>query len=130
MGYSLNSLKGDFARDYIGEGETWSLDPGSDNLMLITQTVHHNYYYPNPKNVTLGYLDPLGKLTCFGRFLDPGSSSDTLEKALGFRVGIQIAQCRQYLQSSGPNVGHCCILGSRGFWVFSDNFSELGTFSG
>ena len=29
-------------------------------------------------------------------------------------LGIQIAQCRQYLQTLGPNVGIICILGSLG----------------
>ena len=30
-------------------------------------------------------------------------------------LGIQIAQCRQYLHTLGPNVGIICILGSLGY---------------
>ena len=36
----------------------------------------------------------------------------------GLPLGIQIAQCRSYLQTLGPNVGIICIHGSLGFMFF------------
>ena len=36
-------------------------------------------------------------------------------KELNLSLGIQIAQCRYYLQPLGPNVGIICILGPLGF---------------
>ena len=32
---------------------------------MLAQNLHYNYYYPKPKYLILGYLDPLGKL-CLG----------------------------------------------------------------
>ena len=30
------------------------------NNHILTQTLYYNYYYPKPKYLTIGYLDPLG----------------------------------------------------------------------
>ena len=31
------------------------------NIHIPTQNLYYNYYYPNPKYLIIGYLDPLGK---------------------------------------------------------------------
>ena len=30
------------------------------NNHILTQNLYHNYYYPNPKYLIIGYMDPLG----------------------------------------------------------------------
>ena len=30
------------------------------NYHVLTQNLYYNYYYPNPKYLTIGYMDPLG----------------------------------------------------------------------
>ena len=32
------------------------------NHDILTQNLYHNYYYPKPKYLVIGYLDPLGKI--------------------------------------------------------------------
>ena len=32
------------------------------NNRILTQNLYYNYYYPNPKYLIIGYLDPLGIL--------------------------------------------------------------------
>ena len=31
------------------------------NNSILTQNLYYNYYYPKPKYLIIGYLDPLGK---------------------------------------------------------------------
>ena len=31
------------------------------NSHLLTKNLYHNYYYPNPKYLIIGYMDPLGQ---------------------------------------------------------------------
>ena len=42
------------------------------------------------------------------------SLSGRLQEAYELTPGIQIAQCRSYLQTLGPNVGNICVHGSLG----------------
>ena len=30
------------------------------NNHILTQNLYYNYYYPNPKYIIIGYMDPLG----------------------------------------------------------------------
>ena len=30
------------------------------NYHILTQNLYYNYYYPNPKYLNFGYMDPLG----------------------------------------------------------------------
>ena len=39
---------------------------------------------------------------------------ETETRVLQACIGIQLAQCRYYVQTLGPNVGISCVLGSLG----------------
>ena len=39
------------------------------NSHILTPSLYYNYYYPNPKYLMIGYMDPLGILVLY--FLDP-----------------------------------------------------------
>ena len=47
--------------------------------------------------------------------LDPTAAASPTNTVSNLSLGIQIAQCRQYLQTLGFNVGIICILGSLGY---------------
>ena len=32
------------------------------NNHILTQNLYYNYYYPNPKYLLIGYMDPLGNV--------------------------------------------------------------------
>ena len=36
------------------------------NNHILTQNLYYNYYYPNPKCLIIGYMDPLGKYRVSG----------------------------------------------------------------
>ena len=38
----------------------WSLRVQVPNNHILTQNLYYNYYYPKPKYLIIGYLDPLG----------------------------------------------------------------------
>ena len=40
------------------------------NNQILTQNLHYNYYYPNPKYLIIGYLDPLGEHASRMPYLD------------------------------------------------------------
>ena len=31
------------------------------NMYILTQNLYYNFYYPKPKYLIIGYMDPLGK---------------------------------------------------------------------
>ena len=33
------------------------------NIHILPQNLYYNYYYPKPKYLIIGYMDPLGRLT-------------------------------------------------------------------
>ena len=68
------------------------------NNHILTPNLYYNYYYPNPKYLIIGYMDPLGCLfwaswtleldksvSDFG-FLGVSSAAGTLGVYRGFRV--------------------------------------------
>ena len=42
---------------------------------ILTQNLYYNYYYPNPKYLVIGYMDPLGPTM----YLVPSSINQTLK---------------------------------------------------
>ena len=55
------------------------------NNHILTKNLYYNYYYPKPKYLIIGYLDPLGieDLTRLDHLRDPGA---VLGWAKAFRV--------------------------------------------
>ena len=39
------------------------------NNHILTQNQYHNYYYPEPKYLTIGYMDPLGGMILAAGFV-------------------------------------------------------------
>ena len=35
--------------------------PNVPNIRILAQNLYYNYYYPKPRYLIIGYLDPLGK---------------------------------------------------------------------
>ena len=57
-----------------------------NNHVIFTQSLYYNYYYPKPKYLILGYLDPLGKVLWvvpFRRLLGRASSLRTVTFKFG-----------------------------------------------
>ena len=51
------------------------------NNHILTQNLYYNYYYPNPKYLIIGYMDPLGmvfRVWGFGVYQDLGMERQTV----------------------------------------------------
>ena len=60
------------------------------NNHILTQDPYYNYYYPKPKYLIIGYMDPLGKrimwvLCGMGGDFSASSTGQGLEKSLPAR---------------------------------------------
>ena len=69
------------------------------NNHVLTQNLYYNYYYPKPKYLIIGYLDPLGKEL-------PGSSADE-ESASHYMSHTADAQSRRL--GKKPSYNKCTI---------------------
>ena len=70
------------------------------NNHILTQNLYYNYYYPKPKYLIIGYLDPLGYtgfreasafrvFSCWGSRLCLGACRGRRLKGSGFKVWAQ-----------------------------------------
>ena len=66
---------------------------------MLTQNLYYNHYYPNPKYLIIGYMDPLGTGGATMAFSSPAAEAEAARaqmleahipvlgfRALGFRV--------------------------------------------
>ena len=86
---------------------------------ILTQNLYYNYYYPNPKYLIIGYMDPLGYVApCIGRCFGAYGLGVEGPQRCCFRFGdcvplglVQNSGCRTAGQICGINSSSTCKLG-------------------
>ena len=56
------------------------------NNHILTQNLYYNYYYPKPKYLIIGYMDPLGRNRRDPKWSRDSSIRRVPKKEKGFRV--------------------------------------------